>query len=76
MWENERWIQQDDAVPVTKELEMCHDSFFPLPLNWAWRQNSMTLQAVLSTCTANEAELCTGNNKQLEALHVHNLSDD
>jgi len=36
----------------------------------------MTLQAVLSTCTANEAELCTGNNKQLEALHVHNLSDD
>ena len=74
MWENERWIQEDGAVPVTKEPEMFHDSLFPLPLNWAWRHNSMALQAVLSTCTANEAELCTGNNKQLEALRVHILS--
>ena len=55
MWENERWIKQDGAVPVMKELEMCHDSFFPLPLNWAWGHNSTNLQAVLSTCTAIEA---------------------
>lgn len=55
MWENERWIKQDGAVPGTKELEMCHDSFFPLPLNWAWRHYSANLQALLSSCTANEA---------------------
>jgi len=55
MWENGRWIKQDGTVPVTKELEMFHDSFFPLPLNWAWRHNSTNFQAVLSTCTANEA---------------------
>jgi hypothetical protein len=34
------------------------------------------VQVVLSTCTANEAELYTENNKQLEALRVHILFDN
>jgi hypothetical protein len=34
----------------------------------------MTLQAILSTCSAKAAKLCTGNNKQLEVLRGHILS--